>query len=62
LTTGAAGFTRPGIQALLSAHLMPADRRQVPAGYDSPEPLGPARRGPVGEDGEDEIAQVDPWR
>lgn len=33
LTTGAPGFTSPGIQALLGAHLSAADRREVPPAY-----------------------------
>jgi hypothetical protein len=34
LSTGAAGFGSTGVQELLDAHLLPVDRRQVPAPYE----------------------------
>jgi phage I-like protein len=40
LSTGTAGFTSPGIQELLGAHLTAADRRQVPAAYADVDAAG----------------------
>ncbi|WP_263120722.1 hypothetical protein [Cellulomonas sp. RIT-PI-Y] len=42
LSTGAEGFTRPGIQALLAAHLTGADRQQLPTRYEGSGPDEPS--------------------
>jgi hypothetical protein len=42
LTTGAAGFARPGVQALLALHLTAADRRHLPAAHTEAHPAGPS--------------------